>query len=107
MVKTSREDCAHQSYFINPSIVSFLIIVRSSHYNESDSMGHSQFLWKGGKGNERKFHLINWTIVRPPTDSGGLGIRDQAMMNVASGDKLVWRLVTGQTTWWKRIILKN
>jgi hypothetical protein len=32
----------------------------------------SKFLWQGGKANTKKFHLINWTIVRSPNKNGGL-----------------------------------
>jgi hypothetical protein len=52
------------------------------------SMNVWKFLWQGGRSNERKYHLINWKMVRNPKDKGGLGIKDPIMMNVAMGEKL-------------------
>ena len=34
------------------------------------------FMWRGGKGNEIKFHLVIWDIVKHPMMEGGLQIRD-------------------------------
>jgi len=34
------------------------------------------FLWKGGKSNANKFHLVNWNIAKYPKEHGGLGVRD-------------------------------
>jgi len=33
-------------------------------------------LWQGGKSNTKKFHLVNWNLVKSPKDHGGLGVRD-------------------------------
>jgi hypothetical protein len=30
------------------------------------------FLWHGGKGNQKKHHLVNWEIVKRPYSEGGL-----------------------------------
>jgi hypothetical protein len=50
------------------------------------------FLWKGGKGNQRKFHLVNWETVKCPIKEGGLQIRDPGHANIALGGKIIWKL---------------
>jgi hypothetical protein len=66
-----------------------------------------KFLWQGGKSNTKKFHLVNWNIVSSPKDSGGLGIRDPEVANLAMGAKLLWRLISGRKEWWKSTITKK
>ena len=61
----------------------------------------TKFLWQGGKRNGKKFHLVNWHIVKLPKDQGGLAIKYLNLMNLAMGDKIVWILVTGEMEWWK------
>lgn len=50
------------------------------------------FLWQGGKGNQNKFHLVKWDVVKHPTTKGGLQIRDPALVNLALGGKIIWKL---------------
>ena len=50
------------------------------------------FLWKGGKGNHRKFHLVKWDKVKRPLSEGGLQIRDPRLTNLALGGELLWKL---------------
>jgi hypothetical protein len=50
------------------------------------------FLWQGGKGNQRKFHLVNWETVKRPINEGGLQIRDPGHANIALGGKIIWKL---------------
>ena len=50
------------------------------------------FLWKGGKGNQRKFHLVKWDNVKLPLADGGLQIRDPRLANLALGGKILWKL---------------
>jgi hypothetical protein len=66
-----------------------------------------KFLWQGGKSNSKKFHLVNWDIVSTPKKSGGLGIRDPEVENIAMGSKLLWRIVSGRKEWWKTTIIKK
>jgi hypothetical protein len=66
-----------------------------------------RFLWQGGKSNSKRFHLVNWSIVRVPKSHGGLGIKDHSLMNLAMGDKLLWRLISGKYDLWKKIIHKK
>jgi hypothetical protein len=65
------------------------------------------FLWKGGKSTQTKFHLVNWNQVTSDKNHGGLGIREPTLMNIAMGDKLLWRLIIGNLTWWKKAIWKK
>lgn len=51
------------------------------------------FLWQGGKGNECKIHLVNWEVVEKTNTEGGLQIRDPALVNLALGEKILWKLI--------------
>jgi hypothetical protein len=59
------------------------------------------FLWKEGKSNAKKFHLVNWSIVSSPKINGGMGIRYLEVVNINMGSKLLWRLIMGRKEWWK------
>ena len=48
------------------------------------------FLWRGGKGNLKRLHLVNWDTVKRPILEGGLHIRDPGLVNLAMGGKLLW-----------------
>jgi hypothetical protein len=63
-----------------------------------------KFLWQGGKNNEKKFHMVKWTITSAPKENGGLGIRDPENLNLALGEKIIWRIITGHKEWWKKAI---
>ena len=52
------------------------------------------FLWKGGKGNQKKFHLVKWDNVKLPLADGGLQIRDPRLANLALAGKIPWKLHT-------------
>jgi hypothetical protein len=65
------------------------------------------FLWEGGKTDTKKFHLIKWDIVKHPKENRGLGIRDPGLSNLAMGEKILWKLVSGENDWWKRILQKK
>jgi hypothetical protein len=43
------------------------------------------FLWRGGKGNHKKYHLVNWDTVKCPHSDGGLQVRDPELANLALG----------------------
>eukprot|EP00253_Pinus_taeda_P011429 PITA_11429 len=51
------------------------------------------FLWQGGKGNENKIHLVKWDVVKKTQADGGLQIRDPALINLALGGKILWKLL--------------
>jgi hypothetical protein len=54
------------------------------------------FLWRGGKGNQKKFHLVNWDTVKRPFFEGGLQVRDPGLANIALGGKILWKLYSNQ-----------
>ena len=60
------------------------------------------FLSKGGKDNEKNFHMVNWAITCTPKENGGLDIRDPEKINLALGAKLIWHVITGKKEWWKK-----
>ena len=45
------------------------------------------FLWRDGKGNQNRIHLVKWEIVKKPVLEGGLQIKDPGMFNLAMGGK--------------------
>jgi hypothetical protein len=55
------------------------------------------FLWHGGKGNRRKFHLVSWEMVKRPLREGGLQIRDPTLVNIALGCKILWKMHNDST----------
>jgi hypothetical protein len=63
-----------------------------------------KFLWEGGKTNNKKYHLVNWATVKMQKERGGLEIRDPTLLNIALGDKIVWRFISGRQEWWKEAI---
>lgn len=62
------------------------------------------FLWQGGKAEKKKFNLVGWKSVIQPQEKGGLGIRSPYLLNLALGAKIVWRLITGSSAWWKSVL---
>jgi hypothetical protein len=56
------------------------------------------FLWQGGKGNQSKFHLVSWDIVKRPKREGGLQVRDPGLANIILGGKILWQLYSNKTT---------
>eukprot|EP00253_Pinus_taeda_P004040 PITA_04040 len=62
------------------------------------------FLWQGGKTVKNKFNLVGWKNIIQTQEKGGLGIRSPRLLNLALGAKIVWRLITGPTTWWKKVL---
>eukprot|EP00253_Pinus_taeda_P031705 PITA_31705 len=62
------------------------------------------FLWQGGKTEKKKFNLVSWKSVIQPNEKGGLGIRSLKMLNLTLGAKIIWRLISGATAWWKTVL---
>eukprot|EP00253_Pinus_taeda_P010187 PITA_10187 len=62
------------------------------------------FLWQGGKTAKSKFNLVGWKSIIQAQEKGGLGIRSPKFLNLALGAKIVWRLITGPTMWWKKVL---
>eukprot|EP00253_Pinus_taeda_P023626 PITA_23626 len=51
------------------------------------------FLWQGGRGNDKKLHLVNWDTIKKPIDEGALQIRDPSLVNLALGSKILWKMI--------------
>eukprot|EP00253_Pinus_taeda_P006677 PITA_06677 len=66
-----------------------------------------RFLWEGGNNNDRRIHLVSWEILKSPFLEGGLQLRNLAAQNSALGAKTLWNLVSGKTSWSKRVIWKK
>jgi hypothetical protein len=64
-----------------PTYFLSLFPIPSSVANRIEKL-HRDFLW-GGIGEEFKFHLVNWAKVCSPISSGGLGIRNLRIFNMA------------------------
>ena len=47
------------------------------------------FLWRDGKQNQNRMHLVKWEIVKIHVLEGGLQIRDLGLSNLAMGGKLL------------------
>eukprot|EP00253_Pinus_taeda_P023884 PITA_23884 len=74
---------------------SFLLAPK--HIMEQISCLLRDFLWKGGRGNQNKIHLVNWDLVKRPILEGGLQIRDPALSNLSLGCKLLWKIYSDPT----------
>ena len=66
-----------------------------------------RFLWEGGKNNERRLHLVSWDKIKKPILEGGLQVRNIAVQNLDLGSKLLWNLVSGHTSWSKKVLWKK
>lgn len=65
------------------------------------------FLWRGGRGNQIKFHLVNWDTVKLPISEGGLQIRDPGLANLALGGKILWTLFSNTKHLVSQVIKKK
>ena len=66
-----------------------------------------KFIWEGGKGNEKKIHLVSWEKIQKPRDEGGLQVRSLPIQNLALGAKLLWQMITGKDSWSKKALCKK
>jgi len=62
------------------------------------------FLWQGGKVETKKHSLVKWDEVTLPYEKFGLEIRILGIMNLALGEKITWIFITGESSWWKKIL---
>jgi len=61
------------------------------------------FLWRG-IGDKFKFHLVNWSKIRSPIISGGLGVKSLIQFNRALLGKLLWRFATEMNALWRKVV---
>ncbi len=61
----------------------------------------------GGKQKNKKFSLVRWEQVVLPYEQGGISIHIPGLMNAALGMKIVWRLIMGKESWWKKLSSQN
>ena len=60
------------------------------------------FLW-GGLGDDSKRHLVNWSKVCSPIQSGGLAIRNLRYFNEELLGKWLWRFGYEREVLWRRV----
>ena len=61
------------------------------------------FLW-GGLGDDSKHHLVNWSKVCSPIQSGGLAIQNLRYFIEALLGKWLWRFGYEREALWRRVI---
>ena len=66
-----------------------------------------RFIWEGGKGNDKKLHLVSWEKIQKPRSEGGLHVRNLSIQNLALGAKLLWQIVSGKDSWSKKVLQKK
>ena len=60
------------------------------------------FLW-GGLGDDSSRHLVNWSKVCSPIQSGGLAIQNLRYFNEALLEKWLWRFGYEREALWRRV----
>eukprot|EP00253_Pinus_taeda_P034931 PITA_34931 len=83
-----------------------ILLAPKSFLSKLDSLLR-RFLWEGGNNNDRRIHLVNWEFLKRPFLEGGLHLRNLAAQNLALGSKILWNLVSGNSSWSKRVIWKK
>lgn len=66
-----------------------------------------KFMWEGGNTETKKYHLVNWKIVRALKQHGGLGIRDPGLMNMVMRAKIFWIMTTNLNKRWMQVMGEN
>ena len=54
------------------------------------------FLWRDGKGNQNRMHLVKWETIKRSVLDGGLQIKDPGLSNIAMGRKLLWQFFSNK-----------
>lgn len=58
----------------------------------------SNFFWEGSETAHRK-HWISWDAMCRPIDMGGLGIRNQALLQLCFTFKVLWQACYNDSLW--------
>jgi hypothetical protein len=64
------------------------------------------FLW-GRSGEARKINWIKWSSICKPKGSGGQGIRDLRIFNMALLGKWWWRMKVDIRALWKMVLIRR
>ncbi|XP_061371303.1 uncharacterized protein LOC133313907 [Gastrolobium bilobum] len=62
-----------------------------------------KFIW-GSNSDKKKIHLVNWSSVCRAKEEGGLGLRDQRIVNKAFSMKIGYGMLTNKDTLLARIL---
>ena len=60
-----------------------------------------------GKRKSEKLHLVSWEKIKKPYSEGGLQIRSIQAQNLAMGTKLLWQLISGISSWSRKVLWKK
>jgi hypothetical protein len=85
-----------------PTYLLSLFPIPSSVANRLERLQRN-FLW-GGINEEKKFHLVKWSLVCSPVQNGGLGIRNLRSFNQALLGKWLWRFATERDALWRKVV---
>jgi len=83
-----------------------IIMAPSSAHKQMELILRS-FLWQGGKQENKKFSLVRWEQLVLPYEQEDLSIRIPGLMNIALGMKIVWGMITGKGSSWKKLSSQN
>jgi hypothetical protein len=61
------------------------------------------FLW-GGINKVFKFHLVKWSKICSPMQTGGLGVRNLIQFNNALLGKWLWRYAMEREVLWRLVV---
>uniref|UniRef100_A0A2N9IJT9 Protein-lysine N-methyltransferase FSB_LOCUS52282 n=1 Tax=Fagus sylvatica TaxID=28930 RepID=A0A2N9IJT9_FAGSY len=61
------------------------------------------FLWSG-LGESKKLHLVKWSQVCTPIQSGGLGVKNLRRFNQALLGKWLWRYGMERDAYWRKVV---
>ena len=89
-----------------PIYQSSILLAPSSVISKIETL-FKNFLWEGGKGNLKKPHLVSWDKVQRTYREGGLQVRSIHAQNLAMGTKILWQIVSGKTSWSKKVLWKK
>ncbi|KAF8390326.1 hypothetical protein HHK36_024851 [Tetracentron sinense] len=62
------------------------------------------FLWHG-KGDKRKYHLVDWAQICKPLAAGGLNLAPLSVVNKALLGKWVWRFGEERESLWNQVVV--